>query len=78
MFVAIAKIFQSGGSQAVRLPKEFRFSGREVEIFRRGDEIVMREKSESPYLRAIELLGQLPDDFEIPDDPPPQERDFNL
>lgn len=76
--MATAKIFQSGGSQAVRLPKEFRFSGSEVEIFRRGEEIVMREKSGSPYIRAIELLSQLPDDFEIPDDPPPEERDFDL
>ena len=34
---------RSGNSQAVRLPKEFRFKGKEVEIFRRGDEIVLRE-----------------------------------
>jgi antitoxin VapB len=37
------RVFRSGNSQAVRLPKEFRFKGKEVEIFRRGDEIVLRE-----------------------------------
>ena len=39
-----AKVFKSGNSQAVRLPKEFRFASDEVEIFRRGDEVVLREK----------------------------------
>jgi antitoxin VapB len=32
----IAKVFRSGNSQAVRLPKRYRFKGKEVEIFRRG------------------------------------------
>src|ERR1039458_5168564 len=34
-----ARVFRSGNSQAVRLPKQFRFKSAEVEIFRRGDEI---------------------------------------
>jgi antitoxin VapB len=38
-----AKVFQSGNSQAVRLPKEFRFASDEVQIFRRGNEVVLRE-----------------------------------
>ena len=38
-------MFKSGNSQAVRLPKEFRFDGDEVEIFRRGDEVVLRERA---------------------------------
>ena len=38
-----AAIFMSGNSQAVRLPKSFRFNGKSVEIFRRGDEVVLRE-----------------------------------
>jgi antitoxin VapB len=48
------------------LPKEFRFKGKEVEIFRRGDEVVLREK-ENNIVRAFELLAGLPDDFDIPD-----------
>jgi len=38
----IAKLFANGRSQAVRLPKEFRFPGTEVYIERRGDEVVLR------------------------------------
>ena len=37
-------VFVSGNSQAVRLPKEFRVNAKTVEIFRRGDEIVLRER----------------------------------
>jgi antitoxin VapB len=60
-----ARVFRSGNSQAVRLPKEFRFKSKEVEIFRRGKEIVLREKS-NDMARAFELLAGLPDDFDIP------------
>ena len=34
--MATARVFRSGNSQAVRLPKEFRLDSQEVEIFRRG------------------------------------------
>jgi len=60
-----ARVFRSGNSQAVRLPKQFRLKGREVEIFRRGDEIVLREKEED-MMRAFELLAGLPDDLSLP------------
>lgn len=36
-----AKLFKSGGSQAVRLPKEFRLPGDRVRIRRRGSDIVL-------------------------------------
>ncbi|MFY7851492.1 AbrB/MazE/SpoVT family DNA-binding domain-containing protein [Brevundimonas sp.] len=36
-----AKIFTHGGSQAVRLPKAFRFEGKEVRIRRDGDAVVL-------------------------------------
>ena len=72
--MAIAKVFRSGNSQAVRLPKEFRVSGEEVEIFRRGDEIVLREKPRT-LVRAFELLCALPQDVvEDRSDDPPQSR----
>ncbi len=57
--MASARIFKSGNSQAVRLPKEFRFDSDEVEIFRRGDEVVLREKSKG-MARAFELIASLP------------------
>jgi len=57
-----AKIFKSGNSQAVRLPKEFQFDVSEVEIFRRGDEVVLRKKPRN-LARVFELLTGLSDDF---------------
>ncbi len=42
-----AKIFRSGNSQAVRLPKAFRFTVDEVEISREGDAVVLRPKNNS-------------------------------
>lgn len=72
----IAKVFQSGNSQAVRLPKEFRLDCSEVEIYRRGEEIVLRVPQKG--MEAVfDCLIALPDDF--PDhieDFPPQERQW--
>ena len=59
-----ARVFRSGNSQAVRLPKQFRFKSKEVEIFRRGNEVILREKEKS-LARAFELLASLPDDFDL-------------
>jgi antitoxin VapB len=71
-----ARVFQSGNSQAVRLPKEFRFQADRVEIFRRGDELVMRE-SPVNAVAIFEVLASLPADFMTKgrEDSPPQERD---
>lgn len=71
-----AKVFRCGNSQAVRLPKEFRFNSKEVEVFRRGDEVVLREKPTN-MAHAFELLMSLPDDLELPDrqEDLPQERE---
>jgi antitoxin VapB len=72
-----ARVFRSGNSQAVRLPKEFRFSTGEVEIFRRGDEVVLRERRRTPA-DGFHLLASLPDDFMSAgrDDGLPQEREL--
>lgn len=71
-----ARIFQSGNSQAVRLPKEFRFNTDRVEIFRRGDEVVLREIPSSAAA-IFDVLASFPEDFMADgrDDPPPQERE---
>ncbi|MHC5171549.1 antitoxin [Acinetobacter johnsonii] len=71
-----AKVFMTGRSQAVRLPKEFRFEGTEVEIFRRGDEVVLREKPITVD-RLFKVLAQMPNDFYAEErvDEPPQERE---
>lgn len=74
--MAKARVFKSGNSQAVRLPKQFRLTSAEVEIFRRGDEIVLRETPRE-MSRAFELLADLPGDFMAGGrhDAPPQSRD---
>ncbi|MEG2461646.1 MAG: type II toxin-antitoxin system VapB family antitoxin [Acinetobacter sp.] len=74
--MSTAKVFMTGRSQAVRLPKEFRFEGTEVEIFRRGDEVILREKPVTVD-RLFKVLAQMPNDFYAEErvDEPPQERE---
>lgn len=71
-----AKVFMTGRSQAIRLPKEFRFEGTEVEIFRRGDEVILREKLVTVD-RLFKVLAQMPNDFYAEEkvDEPLQERE---
>lgn len=74
--MAIAKVFKSGNSQAVRIPREFQFNTDEVEIERRGDEIVLRLPVRN-LKSAFDALGALPEDFlaEGRQDGPPQTRE---
>ncbi len=75
--MATARVFKSGNSQAVRLPKDFRFRSKEVDIYRRGDEVILREKSRGME-RAFWLIANLPidvDAIEEMHDEPPQERE---
>jgi antitoxin VapB len=60
--MAETTVFQSGNSQAVRLPKEFRFKSKTVEIFRRGNEVVLREKP-GTLGELIEGLPLIDEDF---------------
>lgn len=73
--MSTAKVFRSGNSQAVRLPKSFRLDAIEVEIVRRGDELVLRPLR-TGLADAFALLASLPDDFmaEGRQDAPPQRR----
>ena len=76
--MATAKVFRSGNSQAVRLPKQFRLKSKEVEIFQRGNEIVLREKTDDDMRRALELIVGMPEEIFLAatqDDGPPQKRD---
>jgi antitoxin VapB len=71
-----ARIFQSGNSQAVRLPKEFRFEQDRVEIFRQGNDVVLRQVPANAAA-VFDLLGCLPADLMADgrQDTPPQERE---
>jgi antitoxin VapB len=57
-----AKLFWSGRSQAVRLPKDFRFRGKEVRIRRHGNAVILEPLADDwSWLDA--LAGPLDDDF---------------
>jgi antitoxin VapB len=56
-----AKLFWTGRSQAVRLPKEFRFEGEEVRIRRHGDAVVL-EPVASDWNWLNSAVGQLDED----------------
>jgi antitoxin VapB len=55
----LTTVFTSGNGQAVRLPKEFRFNTKQVTIERRGDEVVLREKSRSLGQALREALADI-------------------
>lgn len=57
-----AKIFRSGNSQAVRIPKEFQMQGDEVEIERKGELLLLRPKRKS-WDSFSESLDNFTDDF---------------
>ncbi len=60
-----AKVFWSGRSQAVRLPKEFRFDGDTVLVRRQGDAVILEPADEWPE-DWVESFAGVPDDFARP------------
>ena len=59
----LAKLFWSGRSQAVRLPKDFRFEGREVRISRDGKRVILEADRESAEEWAERLAGVFDEEF---------------
>ena len=57
-----AKLFNNGRSQAVRLPKQFRFSGDDVYI-KKYQGIVMLLPKESPLISLVDSLDRFSSDF---------------
>ncbi len=60
--MTLTKVFRSGNSQAVRIPKKFQFRSRHVQISRRGEEIILREQPGN-LAAAFDLLSDLSADF---------------
>jgi antitoxin VapB len=70
-----AKLFWSGRSQAVRLPKDFRFQGKEVRIRRHGSAVILEPLADDwGWLDA--LTGPVDDDFgrDVAEESPAQVR----
>ncbi len=60
---AIAKIFMTGRSQAVRLPKAFRFSTNEVRIRAEGSRVILEPiQTDWNWLHDLHAMGALDDD----------------
>lgn len=57
-----AKVFKSGNSQAIRLPKEFQFKGTEVYIKRMGNCIVIIPKDD-PWKIVEDSIGRFTEDI---------------
>ena len=68
---AIAKVFTSGRSQAVRIRKQYRFNCSEVFIEREGNRIILTPRPRS-WKEYFATAPRLPSDFPeaLPDAPP--------
>jgi antitoxin VapB len=78
MTMPVTRVFQSGNSQAVRLPKEFRFQEEEVVIKRVGDAVMLFPMRYAASVLKAEL-DALDADFQIERNQPKesQNRDFD-
>lgn len=73
MSIKRAKVFQTGRSQAVRLPKEFRFEGDTVLIRHEGKAVIL-EPDGWPEGYALSFAG-VPDDFQRAPQGSPERRE---
>jgi antitoxin VapB len=69
----IAKLFQNGQSQAVRLPKEFRFEGEEVFIKKVG-KVTILLPIKNPWEPLLDSINKFSDDFMDSRDQPEQQK----
>ncbi len=71
-----ASLFQNGASQAVRIPKEFRFEGKEVLIKKVGNNLILQPICNS-WDNLFKSLAQFSDDFMADgrEQPAPQPRE---
>ena len=77
MSTQVAKIFMNGRSQAVRLPKEYRFNTDEVYITKQGSKVIISEKQPT-WDEFFDCKSVFDDDFlKERLDTQPQERDFD-
>ncbi|NQU63078.1 MAG: AbrB/MazE/SpoVT family DNA-binding domain-containing protein [SAR324 cluster bacterium] len=63
---AIAKLFKNGRSQAVRLPKQFRFEGSEVKIRKEGKKVILEPLDKDKWANDFWDLFTPDPDFETP------------
>ena len=61
-----AKLFTNGRSQAVRLPKEFRFKGTEVKIRKEGRKVILEPSETSDWPAGFWDIFTPDPEFELP------------
>jgi antitoxin VapB len=76
--VATAKLFKHGGSQAVRLPKAFRFEGTEVLIEKQGDNVLLRPKKRSQLAHLEWWWSRHPEGLQIERNQPKEQQKRDL
>jgi antitoxin VapB len=72
-----AKLFKTGRSQAVRLPKEYRFEGDEVYIKRDGNAVVLLPKAKD-WSALLASLERFEPGFRIEREQPTQQQERPL
>ena len=79
--MTIARVIRKGKSQSLDLPSDLRIYNDEVEIVRRGDELVVKDPvapqpgTETDWTRVFEVMAELGELIgEVPEDPPPEDR----
>ena len=73
---SVAKIFMNGRSQAVRLPKAFRFEGSEVRIRKQGEKVILEPIKKTTWPDGFWDVFTSDPQFETPEPSPP--KDFSL
>ncbi len=71
-----AKVFKQGNSQAVRLPKEFRFQDDEIFIRKQGDTVLLIPKKAARWQHMKNCIGKFKGDFERAPQGAFEERDW--
>jgi antitoxin VapB len=59
-----ARVFKQGNSQAVRLPKEFRFQEGEIYIRKQGDTVILIPKKAARWQHLKNCVGRFKGEFE--------------
>ena len=73
---SLAKLFKNGRSQAVRLPKEFRFEGTEVRIRKQGEKVILEPVKRSTWPDGFWDIFTPDPQFETPN--PLASKEFRL
>jgi len=71
--VKTAKLFKNGRSQAVRLPREFRFKGTEVSIRQEGEAVILEPLKRRGWPEGYWESWEVPADLEVPEPLPSAE-----